>query len=224
MSEVRAIAELGWELERAIAREPRPPTRRARLPAVVAVAMLAVGSGVAVAAGLLSFGSPVRGPGRGEVPARLAPIAGSGALSPIRVADPYGGDPWSLRVARTATGGTCVAAAHVREERFGRIGPDARFHELPLAGTGVCGDLRTDSVIFDVAVTRETGRRVTVVSGTGGRALHRVSVAGHRDAAIAAGAFLIVLPGDATRTLRVVARFDDGTTRTLYEGKGAGTE
>jgi hypothetical protein len=89
-------------------------------------------------------------------------------------------------------------------------------------GTGTCGDLRTDVVVFDVAVTHEAGGRVTVVSGAGGRALARASVPGHPNAAISNGAFLIVLPGDVTGTLSIVAHFKDGNNRRLYEPKGTG--
>jgi hypothetical protein len=221
MSELRVLAELGWQLERAIERQSMPVAARPRrIAATVAAAAVLVTGAVAAGAALLPLGSPVRGPDRADVPPRLAPAPGSAVLTPIRVADPYGGDPWGLRVARSAGGGTCVAAGRVRDGRLGRIGADGQFHELPMVGTGSCADPRTDPVVFDVAVVRDPRRRVTVVSGSGD-GVASVSISGAAHVARAGPAFLAVLRGERTTTLRVVARFKDGTRRTLYEPRGA---
>jgi hypothetical protein len=222
VSDIQALNALAWELDRAIERAPRsgPAPRRPRVTAALVAAALALGGGAALAAGLLPLGSPVRGPHRGEVPPRLSPTPGSAVIAPIRVRDPYRGDAWAVRLAHTASGGVCIAAAQIRGGTLGMPGRDGRFHELPLTGTGTCGDLRTDPVLFDVAVTPDPARPVTVISGTGGPALARVSIAGAGDIPFASGAFLAVLAGDRAPRLRVVAHFKDGTTRTLYEPKG----
>jgi hypothetical protein len=224
MSELDALEELGFELARAIERMPRRARPSGRLVAVLVASSVAAGAAGALAAGLLPTGAPVRGPSRAEVPRSLAPVASSAHLAALRVDDPLGGPPWGLRLVRTADGQRCVAAGRVVNGSLAAPGKDRRFHALPLTGTGTCGDLRTDPVVFDVAAVPDPRRPVTVISGLGTRELAGVTVvrAGRsQELTLSDGAFLTVYRGDiAGPSLSVTARFRDGATRILYGEKG----
>ena len=56
-------------------------------------------------------------------------IASSVRVLPLRVADPDGGPPWGLRVARTSRGLLCVEVGRVVGGRIGVLGRDGAFHD-----------------------------------------------------------------------------------------------
>jgi hypothetical protein len=102
-------------------------TRRSR-PAML-VAIVLFGGGTALAAtGVLRTGASVSS----EV--QPTPFAGEGTVIassvrvlPIRVADPEGGPPWGLRVARTSRGLLCIQVGRVVAGRVGVLGQDGAF-------------------------------------------------------------------------------------------------
>jgi hypothetical protein len=222
-AQLHVLDELGLELARALERQAVRNRPSRRLVAVAVAGALVAGGGAAAAAGLLPTGSPVRGPSRAEVPPAMTPLPGSARIASLRVDDPYGGGPWGVRLVQTQSGRRCVAAGRVQDAQLGAIGKDGRFHALPLRGTGTCGDLRTDPLIFDVAVVPDPTRSATVVSGLGTSDLAGVTATyGGRstDLPLSDGAFLAVYRGNATGALSVVARFHDGSTRIVYREKG----
>jgi hypothetical protein len=224
MTSLRVLDELGLELERAIEERPARARPSRRMAAVGIACVLAAGAGGAFAAGLLLTGAPVRGPSAGEVPRALSPLPATAGIAPLRVDDPYGGPPWGLRLARTAGGQRCVAAGRIVDGKLAAPGKDGRFHALPLTGTGTCGDLRSDPIVFDVAAVADPDRTVTVVSGQGTRALTGVTVtrgAVSHDLPLSGGAFVAVYRGGLARPpLVVVAHFGDGASRILYRETG----
>ena len=118
---VRRRRHLPWHT-RLLARSPRP--------ALVA-AVVVLGGGTALAAtGVLQTGAPVSS----EVHA--TPYAGEGTVIassvrvlPLRVADPQGGPPWGVRVARTSRGLVCLQIGRVVSGRVGALGRDGAFHD-----------------------------------------------------------------------------------------------
>jgi hypothetical protein len=106
--------------------------------AVLLVLLLLALTAVALAAGGLLSGSPVK------APYRLIPTSGSGVpiassveLTALSVADPAGGPPWGLRAMKTTRGLGCLQFGRLVEGRLsvlgqdGAFGDDRRFHELP---------------------------------------------------------------------------------------------
>lgn len=134
------IDRLGAELTRAATAEPRPSRagrvswrprglRSMRPRTLLLVPALAVlGTGAALAAGVLLTGTPA-GP---KVPP--VPTAGYGAaipatakLLPLHVADPAGGLPWGLRTVRTTRRDVCLQVGRVADGTIGALGEDGSF-------------------------------------------------------------------------------------------------
>jgi hypothetical protein len=134
------IDRLGAELTRAATAEPRPSPARGvsprprwlrsmRPPMLLIVPALAVlGTGAALAAGILLTGAPA-GP---RVPP--VPTAGYGAanaatakLLPLHVADPAGGLAWGLRMVRTTRDDVCLQVGRLADGTIGALGEDGSF-------------------------------------------------------------------------------------------------
>jgi hypothetical protein len=103
----------------------RPRVRRPIV--IVLVGLIATGSALA-ASGILRTGAPVGAPVR-PIPNAYegAVIPGSVHLLALRVADPAGGPPWGLRIARTTRGLTCVQFGRVVDGHLGVLGRDGAF-------------------------------------------------------------------------------------------------
>jgi hypothetical protein len=132
------IDRLGAELTRAATAEPqlsrragwRPRWLRSMPPrTLLAVPALAVlGTGAALAAGILLTGTPA---GPKVAP---TPTAGYGAanpatatLLPLHVADPAGGLPWGLRMVRTTRDDLCLQVGRLADGMIGALGEDGSF-------------------------------------------------------------------------------------------------
>jgi hypothetical protein len=121
------------ELRGAVGRRSHLPwylrmRRRFSRPMVLALAgLVATGSALA-ASGVLRTGSPVGAPVP-PIPNAYegAVIRGSVHMLPLRVADPGGGPPWGLRIAKTTRGLTCVQFGRVLDGRLGVLGRDGAF-------------------------------------------------------------------------------------------------
>jgi hypothetical protein len=217
------IDALRAEFVHATARAVRPP----RLPlrsAALAFTVVALIAATAFAAGLLPLGAPLPGPPRGDVPPRLLPRPGSARVDVLRVPDPAAGLPWGVRVARTRDGSICYAFGRVQQRTLGVVDAAGRFRPLPVAGTGSCGDLSVDPVLFDLRrLETSRGGERTLIGGVAGREVSRITgeTAGRsRTLALSAsGAFLAVYEGRVPLSrLRLVAHFRDGSTRLLLGG------
>jgi hypothetical protein len=104
-------------------------TRRSRPVLLVAIVLL--GGGTALAAtGVLRTGASVSSEVQPTPFAREGTvIASSVHVLGMRVADPDGGPPWGLRVARTSRGLLCVQVGRVLAGRVGVLGQDGAFHD-----------------------------------------------------------------------------------------------
>jgi hypothetical protein len=134
------IERLGAELTRAATAEPRPSRARrvswrprwlrSMRPRTLLImpALVVLGTGAALAAGILLTGAPA-GP---KVPP--LPTAGYGAaipatakLLPLHVADPTGGLPWGLRTVRTTRDDVCLQVGRLADGTLGALGEDGAF-------------------------------------------------------------------------------------------------
>jgi hypothetical protein len=97
---------------------------------------------------LLPEGDPVPPPPRAQRPSIPAMAPGTSQLLTVRAADPEGGLPWGLAIARTADGRTfCAQVGRVQDGRLGVLGrdgtfnDDGRFHPLTPGSnqSGSCG-------------------------------------------------------------------------------------
>jgi hypothetical protein len=97
-------------------------------PLLVVPALAVLGTGAALAAGILLSGTPV---GPQVAP---TPTAGYGAanpasttLLPLHVADPAGGLPWGLRTVRTTRDDVCLQVGRLADGTIGALGEDGSF-------------------------------------------------------------------------------------------------
>ena len=105
-------------------------------PLVLFAVLVLAGTTVALAAtGVFRAGSPVSAavPATPDARAGVA-VAGSVRVLALRFADPGGGPPWGLRIARTTRGLVCVQPGRVEFGQVGALGidgaldNDGRFH------------------------------------------------------------------------------------------------
>jgi len=137
---VGRVGEPGDAHARARRRWPRLHTSRWRVVLVMLLLVLG-GAAVALASGLISFGTPAT-----SVPVFANPRAGLGRIAPgtvrllpLSVPDPHGGLPWGMRVLSTTRGVGCLQVGRLLDGRLvalgqdGAFGNDGRAHELPLS-------------------------------------------------------------------------------------------
>ena len=134
------IDRLGAELVRAASAEPLPlRASRVRLRPrwlgsirlrglLIVPALAIVGTGAALAGGILLTGAPA-GPKVPPVPTAGYGAATTAKLLPIHVADPDGGLPWGLRSVRTTRGDVCVQVGRLADGTIGALGEDGSFRD-----------------------------------------------------------------------------------------------
>lgn len=171
------------------------------------------------AAGLTALtGSPIPAPLRSDDTVTVLPEVGGATVAGSRAADPAGGPPWAVRVGSADGGLVCAGVGQVRAGRFGIVGVDARFRELPdvvgagcvsaptprqpiVAARAVAGDRR------DAYGAPESG--TTVLYGLGGSRL-RTAVVRMPDGRVlrprvgSGGVFVMALRGLPEQTQPVV--------------------
>ncbi len=98
-----------------------------RLRGLLIVPALAIlGTGAAVAGGILLSGAPA-GPKVPPVPTAGYGAATTAKLLPLHVADPAGSLPWGLRTVRTTRGDVCVQVGRLADGTIGALGEDGSF-------------------------------------------------------------------------------------------------
>jgi hypothetical protein len=147
---------------------PRPG-RAWRRPTMVALAsILAAAAAAALAAtGTIRIGHTHQGvPGLKPEPHVSSGVrAGAAQTLALRVADPAGGPPWTLRVFGSSRGGHCVQVGQVVRGRFGVFVPPGILEPLsalPGADSSLCSGLARNGF----PVVRGL-RRLVIIGGSG---------------------------------------------------------
>lgn len=233
MSDLRILEALGDELERATRADEQahpggsPRGRRWRfphgLPLIALVAGVSAAGVAAAATNLFGLADPLPTPRAADVPVEARPIPSTAVLAGAAVRDPDGLPPWDVRVSHTRTGELCSAVGQTVRGRFGIVGLDRRFREIPVGAADSCGTPPAGDEVqvgARAAVGRGDFTARTLVVGVAGPDVRRIAIrrAGRDTPMPLRGdrAFLAVLEGlpDETRPhLRVTnAR---GETRSI---------
>ncbi|HXB15207.1 MAG TPA: hypothetical protein VNV44_05640 [Solirubrobacteraceae bacterium] len=160
----------------------RPGGRRS--PVFVALLVLGgllVAAGGAAAVLLVSEGSPLPAPHAADVAPWEHPVAGSVRLAGLDAPDPEGGAPWDMRIFKSSTGETCTAVGQVFNGKFGIVGLDHVFRELPLTGVDACGVPGIAGPVLAGArqfAGRTAAEERTVVNGIAGKGAKSVVALG----------------------------------------------
>jgi hypothetical protein len=234
----KVLTTLGEELERAAARTLSGPTQRG-LPlrrasgrlsfVVVLVGLLILAAAAAGAVLLIGRGSPLPAPHAQDLRSSGIPLAGSARLAGLRAPDPdRASPPWDLRLSRTAAGEICTAVGQVLDGRFGIVGLDHQFRELPLGSVDSCGiDSPSGPALVGARtfIGAATGDAVTVLSGVAGAGTRSVTAYAQgatRQLPLGPdGSFIAVFAGEAEvvqPTVGVVGR--DGRVRSIPLERG----
>lgn len=231
----RMLDELGEELERIAALRFTTDSRvtgrtggrrpRRHLSVIAACLTLLLLAAAATAAVLLiQQGSPLPRPHAQDLRSSGIPLPGSARLARLDAPDPDRSDPkWDLRLSRTRSGETCTAVGQVLAGRFGIVGLDHVFRELPLGSVDSCGIDNPDGPILIGAhdfIGSKKGEARTVLSGVAGRDARSVTAyvgASARHLKLGAqGSFITVYAGAAEEVQpRVVVVTRDGHTHTI---------
>ncbi|HEX4437942.1 MAG TPA: hypothetical protein VH061_14225 [Solirubrobacteraceae bacterium] len=235
----KALVALGEELDRATARTltanmqgglrlPRASGRLSVLAIVIGLLILAAAATAAVL--LIGQGSPLPAPHAQDLRSSGIPLPGSARLAGLDAPDPDGSNPpWDLRLSRTASGETCTAVGQVLDGRFGIVGLDHQFRELPLGSVDSCGiDSASGPAMVGARtfIGAATGAARTVLSGVAGagtRSVIAYAQGGSRELQLGPdGSFITVYGGEAESVhpaVRIVGR--DGHARSIYLEQGA---
>lgn len=238
----KALTALGEELERAAARKfagkarggPRLRRASGRLGVLAVLTGLLILAAAATAAVLLvGRGSPLPAPHAQDLRSSGIPLPGSARLAGLDAPDPSAANPpWDLRLSRTARGETCTAVGQVLDGRFGIVGLDHRFRQLPLGSVDSCGiDSPAGPAMIGARtfIGTATGEARTVLSGVAGadaRSVTAYAQGGTRHLTLGPdGSFITVYAGEAEAVqpqVRIVGR--DGHARSIHLEQGAGGE
>jgi len=173
---VVAAAHLGEQPTRAGVPRVRPSLRAALVAAGVTVLV----AGSAAGATLVALrGSVIPAPATRDAGPPQTPVLTSVHLTPARAADPGGGPPWALRLARSQTGFICSTVGQELGGRFGLIGLDGRFRSYADGVVDSCGQQLGNSVSLigaRVFEARTPGAVRTVINGVGGPHLRGVQI------------------------------------------------
>jgi hypothetical protein len=235
----KALVALGEELDRAAARRlssqshdglrlPRASGRLSVLAILIGLLILAAAATAAVL--LIGQGSPLPAPHAQDLRSSGIPLPGSARLAGLDASDPDGSNPpWDLRLSSTAGGETCTAVGQVLKGRFGIVGLDHQFRELPLGSVDSCGiDSSSGPALVGARtfIGAATGTARTVLSGVAGAGSRSVVAyaQGHsRQLRLGPdGSFITVYPGEAETVrpaVRIVGR--DGRARSIRLEQGA---
>ncbi|MDO9354049.1 MAG: hypothetical protein Q7T55_10155 [Solirubrobacteraceae bacterium] len=186
------LGELGDALDTAMARETEDEApasasqsrARRRFPnpfRTLAIALLLAGLGTSTAAATLTVlrGSPIPVPRKVDLQADMTPKLGTGQVLGVRADQPGGGAPYALRTSRSETGLACVTVGQSQDGRFGVVGTDGAFRDLPAEIIDGCGQpTKSAPAVMGARVFDDPERAAvrTVLYGLGGSDLERASV------------------------------------------------
>jgi hypothetical protein len=237
----RVLEELGDELNRIAdlvflgshanaAQRASAPRRRLSVLAVC-LTLLILAAAATAAVLLIQQGSPLPAPHAQDLRSSGIPLPGSAHLAGLDAPDPNQANPsWDLRLSRTHSGETCTAVGQVLGGRFGIVGLDHVFRELPLGSVDSCGIDTADGPILVGAhefVGSSSKQERTVLSGVAGRGARSVTAyatGAPRQLKLGAqGSFITVYAGAAEELRpRVVVVNRDGRAHTVtLEQSGA---
>ncbi len=162
------------EVEARVAQRVRRGHRRHWL--ALSVAALVSFGGVAVAERALDRRGADIAPD--ELPAEIAPAAGSGIVASSATPDPGGGPPWALRVFTNPAGLDCVALGRLVGGALGRFDADRTFHRFPDRVSGTCEPLARRGLLAAVQYRAVAPRRTIVFGLSRDRRPVRVTIAG----------------------------------------------
>lgn len=227
-----ALDAIGGELRRTAARDaarsaPRRWWSRGRRPLVVLVALAVPSAAVAA----VVQRSDVPAPRPADVPRESQVVAASVAVSALRVPDPAGGYPWTVRTARSLGGQRCITIGQIDDdERFGIVGRDGRFRTLADGIVDACADADGPGPWISGARTLAgtTDRpAVTVVSALFAAPVRNATVTTSDGPATparsddASRTLLAVLPADDNGPMTIRARYASGDTVRVPIGRSA---
>jgi hypothetical protein len=219
------LGELGDRLGAAFAEaertRPAPRVAWRWRPLLVGAILFVLLAASAAAATLLALrGAVIPAPEHIDLQPPMIVKPDTVRLSGVTAADPVDRRTWTVRLARSETGLTCLTAGELRGDRFGITGLDHRFRTLAPGFTDGCGATYVGARVFD-----STERRAvrTVVDGYA-PGLQRVtleSTTGRRDLKVSKeGAFVGILAGYPEDIgIRVKLVFGGGKTRTHTFGR-----
>ena len=231
----RMLDELGDELERiaalrftlpshSAAGESRGRPRRHLSVLAACLTLLVLAAAATAAVLLIQQGSPLPRPHAQDLRSSGVPLPGSARLAGLDAPDPNSSNPvWDLRLSRTRSGETCTAVGQVLGGRFGIVGLDHVFRELPLGSVDSCGIDTADGPILlgahdFIGVTNSDARTVlSGVAGAGARSVTAYVANGARRLKLGPqGSFITVYAGSAEEVQpRVVVVTRDGRSHTV---------
>jgi hypothetical protein len=219
------LGELGDRLGTAFAeaerRQPAPRAGRRWRPLLVGAILFVVLAASAAAATLLALrGAVIPAPEHIDLQPPMIVKPETARLSGVTARDPADRRTWTVRLARSETGLTCLTAGELRGDEFGITGLDGRFRTLAPGFTDGCAATYVGARVFDGRNRRAVRtvvdghapglQRATLESGGRAREL-KVS----KD-----GVFIGVLAGyPEDVVIRVTLTFGNGKTRTHTFGR-----
>jgi len=182
----------------------RGRTRR-RSPWLIAgliVLMVLVAAAGAAAVLLISEGSPLPPLNAADVAPWEHPVQGSAMLAGLDATDPEGGPPWDVRLFKSSSGETCTTVGQIFNGKFGIVGLDRVFRELPLTGVdacgvpGIAGPVLAGARQFSGRTAAEARTVVNGIAGPGARSVTAYGPGGERRLTLGPqGTFITVYQG-----------------------------
>lgn len=129
-------------LHRRVYERVRGVTRRTRGLTLVLAGLVVAAPAVGAVSNWFGIGAPEHVAPSSPTQGFGTPLRGTSQLASLRVADPQGGPPWGVRVARTTRGDTCIQVGRVEDGQIGSLGidhawhDDRLFHAVPGAAPG----------------------------------------------------------------------------------------
>jgi hypothetical protein len=210
---------------------PARASRRRLRSALLGLAVLAgIGGSAAVATAVVLRSTVIEPPAAVDAGPEQTIVPGSAVVSALRAADPGTEPPWTIRVARGATGLVCTTVGEVQNGTFGLLGTDGRFRTLAPGVVDACGVTQSGKASLMgarvLAASGDGGIR-TVLNGVAGPDLRAVTatVAGKRAVLpVGAGGTFVAAYRGYPEDLGIVVelRFADGHVERRSYGAGEG--
>lgn len=222
-----ALGELGERLGAAFAEAERvKPAARVSWrwrPLLVGALLFVVLAASAAAATLLALrGAVIPAPKHIDLQPPMIVKPETARLSGVTATDPVDKRTWTVRLARSETGLTCLTAGELRDGKFGITGLDGRFREAAPGFTDGCASTYVGARVFD-SNERRTVRTVVDGYSPGVQRVVLESVNGKRNLNVSKnGVFVGVFAGyPEDFGVRVSLVFAGGKTETHTFGRSS---